>query len=445
MHLNGETGSMRRDGVAGACGSSRARVPGGSGWRWVAVALASCVLAIRGAAQIDPERRQLVQVGYNQPVEGHSPFNGYAFYYLNLPGFVRTNLTLRAAIAPVYLDSELGIRGALGEHTDLGLGLAGGGFADNYAEIRRGTWVRAESFEGHAAEGTVSVYHLFNPTPDGRPPGSLADVPLQGMLRASFRESFFSRLDDTAPGFAVPDNLPALHLRAGLRWGGREPVVTPAVALELSAWYQCQYRLDAQSYGYGGDRRIGSAAHQVFGRALLAYTFTNTAQHVEVSLTAGTTVHADRFSAYRIGGTLPMAAEFPLMLPGYYFEELSTRQFALLEGLWSVPVSHGFDVEMYGGTAYVDYVSGLEQPGSWVSGVGGGVGWTSPGGAWQVLAGYAYGIDALRDGGRGAHNVGVVLQWDLERSSLPKDERVRRWMRKLNPTSWRGFNGLFRR
>ncbi len=414
--------------------------------RWISSLIFLLVVA-RALAQIDPERRQLVQVGYNQPIEGHSPFNGYAFYYLNEPGFVRTNWTLRAAIAPVYLDTELGMRGVLGANTDLGFGLAGGGFADNYAEIRSGNWIRAESFEGHAAEGSVSVYHLFNPLPDGREPTRVGEVPLQGLLRASVRESFFSRMNDTGPAFAVPENLPALHLRAGLRWGGREPVVTPAVAVELSAWYQCQYRWDAQTYGYAGDRRIESVAHQVWGRALGAYTFTNSGQHVEISLTAGTTVHADRFNAYRVGGTLPMAAEFPLMLPGYYFEELSTRQFALLDGLWSVPVGSGFDLEFYGGTAYVDYVPGLDQPGAWQNGVGGGVGWTSPGGGWQILAGYAYGIDALRDGERGAHNVGFIVQWDLERGGapLPDGERVKTWLRKMNPTSWRGFNGMFRR
>jgi hypothetical protein len=224
-------------------------------------------------------------------------------------------------------------------------------------------------------------------------------------------------------------------------------VLTPDVAVELSAWYQCQSRWDAQTYGFGGDRRIESVAHQLWGRALAAYTFTNTLQHVEVSLTAGTTVHADRFDAYRLGGTLPMAAEFPLVLPGYYFEELSTRQFALLDASWSVPIASGFDFELHGGTAYVDYLSGLDAPGSWQNGVGGGIGWTSPNGAWQILAGYAYGVDALRDGRRGAHNVGVVVQWDIERSNLPPlpdGERMRGWLRKMNPTSWRGFSGLFR-
>ena len=90
-------------------------------------------------AQIDPVRRDLIQLGYNQAFEGHAPLAAYAFYYHNQPDFLRTNLTLRLAVAPVYLDSELGFIRALGPDTDLGIGLAGGGFADSYNEIRGGT------------------------------------------------------------------------------------------------------------------------------------------------------------------------------------------------------------------------------------------------------------------------------------------------------------------
>ena len=66
------------------------------------------------SAQIDPVRRDLIQLGYNQAFEGHAPFAGYAFYYHNQPDFLRTNLTLRLALAPVYLDSEFGFVHGLG-------------------------------------------------------------------------------------------------------------------------------------------------------------------------------------------------------------------------------------------------------------------------------------------------------------------------------------------
>ncbi|HEX9046334.1 MAG TPA: hypothetical protein VF988_04850, partial [Verrucomicrobiae bacterium] len=96
-------------------------------------------------AQIDPVKRDLIQVGYNQPAEGRSPIAGYAFYYHNQPDFYRTNLTLRLAVAPTYAESELGIAHALGPNTDLAIGAAGGGFADSYNEIRNGKWIEGES------------------------------------------------------------------------------------------------------------------------------------------------------------------------------------------------------------------------------------------------------------------------------------------------------------
>src|SRR4030095_15285182 len=100
-------------------------------------------------AQVDSTKRELIQLGYNLPVEGKGPLSAYAFYYANLPNIYRTNVTLRLALAPVYLDAEVGFAHLLGENTDLGIGINGGGFADSYAEIRQGKYLREESFIGH--------------------------------------------------------------------------------------------------------------------------------------------------------------------------------------------------------------------------------------------------------------------------------------------------------
>src|SRR6267154_868980 len=122
--------------------------------RWVfLLILAGCLSPAALFSQIDPVTRELLQFGYNAALEGHQPLAGYAFYYLNQPGFLRTNLTLRLAVAPTYLDSELGISQVIGEQTDLGIGVAGGGYADNYAEIRQGTYIQNESFTGYGGEG----------------------------------------------------------------------------------------------------------------------------------------------------------------------------------------------------------------------------------------------------------------------------------------------------
>ena len=166
--------------------------------------------AARG--QVDPESRELVQFGFMQSLQGASPVAAYGYYYLNEPNFYHTNLTLRLALAPVYMDSEAGFVGLLGPHTDLGIGVAGGGFADNYYEYERGKYLPEQSFSGDSAETSVSVYHLFDP-------GKL--IPLSGVLRFKEHYSIYQELDELEPGFVLPRNHSSLDWRAGLRLGGR--------------------------------------------------------------------------------------------------------------------------------------------------------------------------------------------------------------------------------
>jgi hypothetical protein len=83
-----------------------------------------------------------------------------------------------------------------------------------------------------------------------------------------------------------------------------------------------------------------------------------------------------------------------------------------------------------GTTAWVDYLPGLEQPGQWHSGVGGGLLYKSR--SWKVMLGYAYGIDAIRSDGRGAHSIGILLQLDWA-------EARRAWFKPEPPGRWRGL------
>ena len=159
----------------------------------------------------------------------------------------------------------------------------------------------------------------------------------------------------------------------------------------------------------------GRVSHLIWGRALLAYTLPESKQNFMVSITGGTSARVDRFSAYRLGGVLPLASEFPLSLPGYYYQELSATRFALVNATYYLPLdpSKRWALTFTGTTAVVDYLPGLEQPGDWNSGVGGGITYRSTSKAWQAFAGYSYGINAIRDGGRGAQSISVLVQFDL--------------------------------
>ena len=389
------------------------------------------MLPLAAAAQIDPVKRDLVQVGYNQPLEGRASVAAYAYYYHNEPAFLRTNLTLRLALAPVYADAELGVVRGLGSHTDFSIGAAGGGFADSYNEMRGGKFIEAESFEGHAAEISANLYHCFNPDDL---------IPLNFVLHGAAHYSFYESDDTTAANFTVPSDGMTFRVRTGLRYGGIEPTLFPDLAMELAVWYQGEYRANNGAYGFNGDRQVEQTTHLFWASAALSYTLPESKQNFFARLIAGTSSDADRLSAYRLGGFLPLIAEYPLSLPGFFYQELSAKQFALLNASYTLPLTRDqrWCLEFNGATAGVDYLPGTAQPGHWVSGVGAGVMYRSPTDRFKIVLGYAYGIDAIRSSGRGASSFSVLLQWDLEKT----------YGADFNPTrpgQWRGLEHLFGR
>lgn len=366
-------------------------------------------------AQIDPDARQILHLGVNQSLHDDGPQAHYVFYYWNMPDVPSTNQVLRLVIAPTYLDGELGLKGILGENTDLGLGLFGGGFEYSCDEVRQGNYFRDESFVGNGGGANVSLYHLFNPA---------ATVPLNGLVRATVDYRTFDRSDDTAGNFVLPKNQPFATLRTGFRYGGHEPILMPRLAFEISAWYELEHRTDGGKYGFNQDRRLAATSHRFWGRAQLNYTTPRLEHYMVVGLMGGAVLNADRFSAFRVGGALPFTSEFPLYLPGYFFEELSTKDFGLAYGLYSIPfgASKQWNVTALAGTALVDYVSGLEQPGHWNSGVGGGFGYTAKSRRWRAEVTSAYGIDAIRSNGRGGYNVGMMFQYNLGKTRFASDQ-----------------------
>jgi hypothetical protein len=187
--------------------------------------------------------------------------------------------------------------------------------------------------------------------------------------------------------------------------------------MEVALWYEGQFRTAPGSYGYNGDRQVEPSSQLFWASAAVSYTLPQSQQNFFARIIAGTSVNADRFSAYRLGGFLPLISEYPLSLPGYFFQELSARQFALINASYILPIAPNqrWNLVFNGATAYVDYLPGTEQPGSWVSGVGAGILYRSPSDRFKCIVAYAYGIDAFRDDGRGASSISILMQLDLEK------------------------------
>lgn len=365
------------------------------------------IVGIPAFGQIDPDKRQLLQLGYNASFEGHAPIAAYAFYYLNRPEFYRDDLTLRMAIAPVYFDSELGLSHALGPNTDIGIGVAGGGFADSYNEIRDGKYIPSESFDGHGGGATFSVYHRFNPT---------QRVPLFLVGRVGAYFVTYTETDDTSGRFELPDDYTGANVRLGLRLGGKEPVLFPSLAMELSVWAESLNRGNSGNYGFNDERSVSTSLGRYYGHAYLAYTFAR-GDNMSISMTLGESTDADRFSAFRLGAELPLVAEYPLIIPGYYYQELSAKRFALFNGRYAVALDPDKQWQLYfmAATAVMRQLTETKEGGDWHSGVGAGLAYRTESEMWKLGATYGYGINAERDGHHGAHVLGVFVQFDFEK------------------------------
>lgn len=371
---------------------------------WVGAGLCCCGQLL---AQVDPISRNLLQLGYDQSVDEQGPQALYAYYYYNDPTLMASNITLRAAIAPIYLDSELGIREVLTPYTDIGLGLYGGGFGDNYYEVRQGDYVKEESFDGHGGGAALSVYQLLNP---GRM------IPLHVVARGGFRHTMYDDTSRTADSFELPEDRLTTFVRGGLRLAGKEPVLNPDLGMELSVWYERQWRDNHAAYGLADDRAVASHTDLYWVYANLDYAWTNVGHKISFAVAAGGSESADRFSAWRLGGVLPLASEFPLLLPGYYHQEISAEGFVHFYASYLLPLtaSHRWQLRLEAATARLDYLPGLELEDKWQTGAGAGISYTSKSKLYQVVLRYGYGFNAERDGETGAHSVGLLFQYDFE-------------------------------
>ena len=358
--------------------------------------------------QIDPYHRNLLELGYDQPLEGRGPQAAYLYYYYNNPEIIGTNTAFRVAVAPAYLDGEFGFKNLLSPTTSVGVGVYGGAFSDNYYQINQGQYYQTESFDGYGAGTSLSLYQRVNP-------GML--VPLNAMARGGLRYTTYEKTDKTADDFQLPEDRVTTFVRAGLRLGGKEPVLYPDLSMELSVWFMRQWRSDANPYGFNGDEDISSTTDLYWLYAGLNYAWTNIGHQVSFAATVGGSANADRFSAWRLGGVLPLVAEFPLVLPGYYYQELSATRVVHLYGSYVIPLdrAHRFQFRMEAASAYLDYLSGFEQPTRWQTGAGCGLMFTPKSQLCRIVLRYGYGFNALRNHKEGANSVGLLFEYDFEK------------------------------
>lgn len=368
--------------------------------------LAGVLLAAAPAkAQIDDAKRLFLSGGYEDAVGYPGPSAPYGFLYLNRPGAVGPGSAFRLALAPVYADAELGLPGIFGSRTDIGFGLSGGGYAFGHAQVDRGEEKPGESFIGHGGGPSVSLYPRL---------GDIGPAPLNGVFRVSVVYTDYQRTDFTAPNFSPPPDEWTGAARAGLRLGGVEPGRDRGRAAEASVWAESRVRDRPAAYGYNGDRFVRRNANLFWGRILVSLPAPH-GTRVSGGLNAGGGGQIGRLSAYTLGGMLTQTSEFPLILPGYFGQEISARRFvhAWAHTALPVPGSDRFFVDLTAAGASVAPVRGTDPAGSVHVGLSVGLSLAPKSGPLHAEFAYGYAPTALRGRHRGAQSLAFNVEYDF--------------------------------
>lgn len=371
-----------------------------------AVLLAVLALAAAPArAQIDDSRRLLLEAGYEDGVANPGPSAPYAFLYLNRPRVAGPGSALRIAVAPVYADAELGLPGIFGSRTDLGLGLSGGGYAFGHAEVRRGDEKAGEAFIGHGTGVSVSLYPRI---------AKVGPLPVNGVFRVSMNYTDYQRTARTDANFQTPPDQWSSFARAGIRVGGIEPGVDKGRALEASLWAENRVRDKPAAFGYDDDRTIARSVRLVWTRLQVSLPGPLDTR-VSGGLNAGAGGSIGRLSAYRLGGMTTQTAEFPLVLPGYFSQEISARRFLHAWAHTAIPLrgSRSFFLDLTAAGASVAPVPGTDPGALRHVGLSAGVGFSPKDSGLHALLTYGYAPTAYRGPRRGAHALALNVEIDF--------------------------------
>jgi hypothetical protein len=353
---------------------------------------------------MDAETRTYIQGGVETPLKGNGPVTGYAYLFATRAHFLDEDLYLRVVVPPGYLISELILDHFPSQNSALGIGVSGGFFAESQTEFQEGRYLSAESFTGDSAGGTLAYYL--------RGPKIFGVLPMEGQIRANPKYVWYDRSGSTSRYFRLPENTPIYDVRAGIRLGGVPPELFPNAAVEASVWHTLSYRGNAGHYGFAQElQETDHFTQRTWTRLGATYTFG--AQQVSAFFNAGIAEDTDALSTFRMGGGLRLRAEFPLLLHGFYVEEIFARSFWLMNFAYRFPIWPGQDLvhlQLLGDVAQVNYIQGHHLPRSTLAGVGVNLS-VAVTKRIDLVVGYGYGINAPRGNSFGGQEFDAQFQF----------------------------------
>ncbi len=360
-------------------------------------------------AQVDIEHRRTLTLQSAFPVgEGEEQLGGFGYFWFNENHYPWDHTALRALFAGVYGDVELSYFLPAQPQTAIGLGGGGGFFIDSITPYRAGERLSGQQFYGDNVNARVFINHELAQIPFG----DLGRLPVN--IRGTYLVSgSFYRDASSTSSFTVPDDFLTQTLLAELRFGGIEPGLTAKRGAELYLAAEANYRSGFEAFGPDGALfPVHRDYRRLFGSLGGKIPIKKTVLVLRVG--GGLGEELDELSAYKLGGHLLGADAYSYPLHGYYTREFFADDFGLANAEFLFPIRESCELagHLYGDYAIArtfDVATGVANEWHSFVGVGAGVSFRA---VWDIhaLITYGYGVNAVRNGDHGGHEVGLALE-----------------------------------
>lgn len=355
-------------------------------------------------AQVDVEHRRTITVQAGSAVsQSEEALGGFGFFWFNENNYPWTNTALRVIFAGIYVDSEFSYYVAGNTNLAIGFGVGGGVYMDGVTPYVHGERLSGQTFNGDDVGGRVFINETIpNPTP----------LPLNVRVSYFVTQFFYRKASNTSQSFTIPSDFYTQTAQAELRFGGIEPGLLSKRGAELYVCADANYRTGFDTFGQTIPPVVN--AHETdfqhlfasLGAKLPAGPLT-----VSARFCGGYGNNLDELSAWKLGGNLVNIDPYAYTLHGYYLRELFTDRFLMSNLALTVPLcnQHNLALHFYGDWALARGVQPLARDYDNYFGVGAGVS-VRVGRNIDLLVSYGYGVNAIRNGDRGGHEVAIGLE-----------------------------------
>jgi len=362
------------------------------------------LVASRGWSQVDTEHRRVLaaQTSFGVVHSDETP-SAFGYFWFNENHYPWTNTALRVIFSGIFADGELSCFLPGHPNTAIGIGASGGLYVDSIMPYAAGDLVKEQSFYGDRSDARLFINQTLP---------NAAAIPVN--VRATYRltGAFFRKTSDTK-NFDIPNSFVTQSLGTELRIGGIVPGLTATRGAELYLAADANYRTGDNGFGPVGahfpdQTEYGRLTGALAGKLPVGSTT------IFGRLAGGWGENLDQLSAWKLGGNIVGTTVFTYPLHGYYTRELFAADFGLGNLEWIVPIGgrSGLTGHFYGDWAIVKSPPPAAEDWHNYLGVGAGLGLRGP---WQTnwLLSYGYGLNAVRNGDHGGHEIGLALEKDF--------------------------------